>query len=256
MELEFLGAMKSIDFMWTSQCWAAIWISLQNIHGMPWLPWAVTAKSPSWRKPAWCKCVMESPTNINSVQPLQTNRTNSSYRHCLVFQRRRWGDLLMTLPETSSMIFACETVSWVFVWKQAMCLHNGRCHWHLSWIALVLHFLAISNFSHVFCRTSCCSQTKIKFRLVSLQSHVCRRGQRERCGTVWSSSTWSREWCWSTRKRSSSVAVMELRFVGKLGFVEGFFMAIDEWRKTRISWIWKKLVHENLMRMFETWTWR
>jgi len=28
---------------------------------------------------------------------------------------------------------------------------------------------------------------------------------------------------------------MELRFVGKLGFVEGFFVAIDEWRKTRIS---------------------
>ena len=82
---------ESIEFMWTSQCWAAVWISLQEIDGMP---WAVTAKSHPWRKPAWRKCVMKSPTNINSVQALQTIRTNSSCRHCLVFQRRHWGDLL------------------------------------------------------------------------------------------------------------------------------------------------------------------
>lgn len=137
--------LSCIQIMYGSS-WAAVSISLQKIDGMP---WAVTAKSHPWRKPAWCKCVMKSPTNINSVhsvQPLQTNRTNSSYRHCLVFQRRRWGDLLMRWTHClkfSSMIFACETVSWVFVWKQAMCLHNGRCHWHPSWIpGLLWYFIS------------------------------------------------------------------------------------------------------------------
>ncbi len=112
---------KSIEFICTWKRWEAVWISLQKIDRMT---WAVTAKSHPWRKPVWCKCIMESHTITNLFQSLRTIRTNSSCRHCLAFQRWHWGDLLMSWahcpkpPQWLKRLWDCETASWVLVWKK------------------------------------------------------------------------------------------------------------------------------------------